>query len=111
MSDAERVERLLRLALTPVEPPERLSDRLERGLSELTEAAADELADWELSAMRDPRNWARPAAAVVVGTVAGGALVLVRARQQQKKRQTPGLRAIERSIRSVADDLEKRLRH
>jgi len=110
MSDAERVERLLRLALTPVEPPERLSDRLERGLAELTEAAADELADWEISAMRDPRNWARPAAAVVVGTVAGGALVLVRARQQQKKKQTSGLRAIERSIRGVADDLEKRLR-
>ena len=110
MSDAERVERLLRLALTPVEPPERLSDRLERGLAELTEAAADELADWEISAMRDPRNWARPAAAVVVGTVAGGALVLVRARQQQKKTQTSGLRAIERSIRGVAGDLEKRLR-
>jgi hypothetical protein len=111
MTDAERVERLLRLALTPVEPPERLSDRLERGLAELTEAAADELADWELSAMRDPRNWARPAAAVVVGTLAGGALVLVRARQQQKKKQSAGLRAIERSIRGVADDLEKRLRH
>jgi hypothetical protein len=111
MSEAERVERLLRLALTPVEPPERLSDRLERGLAELTEAAADELADWELSAMRDPRNWARPAAAVVVGTLAGGALVVVRARQQQKKKQSAGLRAIERSIRGVADDLEKRLRH
>jgi hypothetical protein len=111
MTDAERVERLLRLALTPVEPPERLSDRLERGLAELTEAAADELADWEISTMRDPRNWVRPAAAVVVGTLAGGALVVVRARQQQKKKQTSGLRAIERSIRGVADDLEKRLRH
>jgi hypothetical protein len=110
MSDAERVERLLRLALAPVEPPERLSDRLERGLSELTEAAADELADWELSAMRDPRNWVRPAAAAVVGSLAGGALVLVRARQQQRKKQSSGLRAIERSLRGVRDDLEKRLR-
>ena len=110
MSDAERVERLLRLALTPVEPPERLSDRLERGLSELTEAAAEELADWELTAMRDPRNWARPAAAVVVGSLAAGGLVLVRARQQQRKRHTTGLRALERSLRDVADDLEKRLR-
>jgi hypothetical protein len=110
MSDAERVERLLRMALAPVEPPERLSDRLERGLAELTEAAADELADWELSAMRDPRNWVRPAAAAVVGTVAGGALVLVRARQMQRKRHSSGLRAIERSVRGVADDLEKRLR-
>jgi hypothetical protein len=110
MTDAERVERLLRLALTPVDPPERLGDRLERGLSELTEAAADELADWELSVMRDPRNWVRPVAAVVVGTVAGGALVVVRARQQHRKKQTGVLRALERSMRGVADDLQKRLR-
>jgi hypothetical protein len=110
MTDAERVERLLRLALTPVEPPEALSDRLERGLSELTEAAAEELAEWELSAMSDPRNWVRPVAAVVVGGVAAGGLVLVRARQQHKKRQTTGLKALERSLREVADDLEKRLR-
>jgi hypothetical protein len=109
MTDAERVERLLRMALTPVEPPEALSDRLERGLSELTEAAAEELADWELSAMRDPRNWVRPAAAVVVGGLAAGGLVLVRARQQHKKRHTSGLKALEKSMRDVAADLEKRL--
>jgi hypothetical protein len=107
---SDRVERLLRTALVPVEPPEALSDRLERGLSELTEAAATELADWELSAMRDPRNWGRPAAAIIVGSVAAGGLVLVRARQQQKKRQATGLHALERSIRGVADDIEKRLR-
>jgi hypothetical protein len=99
MTDAERVERLLRAALAPVDPPEALSDRLERGLSELTEAAAEELADWELGAMRDPRNWARPAAAVVVGGIAAGGLVLVRARQQHKTRQTTGLKALERSLR------------
>ena len=110
MTDAERVERLRRMALTPVEPPEALSDRLERGLSELTEAAAEELAEWELSAMSDPRNWIRPAAAVVVGGLAAGGLVLVRARQQHKKRQARGLRALERSVRDVADDLEKRLK-
>jgi hypothetical protein len=109
MTDAERVERLLRMALTPIEPPEALSDRLERGLSELTEAAAEELAEWELSAMSDPRNWVRPAAAVVVGGLAAGGLVLVRARQQHKKRQTTGLKALEKSIRDVANDLEKRL--
>ena len=43
MNDAERVERLLQMALSTVEPPERLTDRLERGLAELTEAAAEEL--------------------------------------------------------------------
>jgi hypothetical protein len=104
------VEQLLRSALVPVDPPEALSDRLERGLSELTEAAADELADWELSAMRDPRNWGRPAAAVVVGTLAGGALVLVRARQQHRKRQVRGWRAVQRSMRDVSAEVEKRLR-
>jgi hypothetical protein len=107
MSD---VERILRSALVPVEPPERLSDRLERGLAELTEAAADELADWELSSMRDPRNWVRPVAAVVVGTLAGGALVLVRARQQQRKRNARPLHALERGMREVAEDLGRRLR-
>lgn len=110
MSDIDRVERLLRSALVPIDPPEALSDRLERGLSELTEVAAAELADWELSAMRDPRNWARPAAAIMVGSVAAGGLVLVRARQQQKKRHDTGLHALEKSIRGVADDIERRLR-
>jgi hypothetical protein len=105
------LERRLRTALVPIDPPERVSDRLERGLSELTEAAADELADWELSSMRDPRNWGRPVAAVVVGTVAGGALVLVRARQRQRKRGGPrALQSLERGVRGAAEDLEKRLR-
>lgn len=109
-SDAERVERLLRMALAPVEPPERLTDRLERGLSELTDAAADELGDWELAAMSDPRNWVRPAAAVVVGGMAAGGLVLVRARQQQRKRQVGGWRALEKSALGVARDFQKRVR-
>ena len=111
MTDAERVERLLRMALTPVEPPEALSDRLERRLSDITDAAVEELSEWELSTMRDPRNWGRPAAAVVVGGLAAGGLVLVRARQQHRKRQATGLRALERSLREVADDLERRLRN
>jgi hypothetical protein len=110
MTEGERLERLLRSALVPVEPPEALSDRLERTLSGLTEAAAEELAEIDAAAMRDPRNWARPAAAVVVGTMAGGALVLVRARQRQKKRDAGALRTLERGVRDVAVDLERRLR-
>jgi len=109
MTEFGDVEALLRSALTPVEPAEGLSDRLERGLSELTDAAAEELADWELSAMRDPRNWGRPAAAAVVGGTAAGALVLVRARQRQKRRQARGVRAIERSVQDVAGELRRRL--
>src|SRR3954454_19382429 len=107
---SKRVEQLLRSALVPVEPPEALSDRLERGLAELTEVAAAELADWEASPRGARRNWARRIAAVVVGGVAAGGLVLVRARQQHKKRNSTGLQALEKSIRGVADDIEKRLR-
>jgi hypothetical protein len=104
------VERLLRSALVPVEPSEALSDRLERRLSDLTDAAAEELADWELGAMRDPRNWAPTVAAVVVGSAAAGALIVVRTRQQQRRRQARGLRALERSVRDVGHQLQKRLR-
>ena len=110
MTEGERLERLLRSALVPVDPPEALSDRLARTLSGLTEAAAEELADLDPAAMRDPRNWARPAAAAVVGTMAGGALVLVRARQRQRKRQASGFRALEKSVRDAAVDIERRLR-
>src|SRR5918998_2762422 len=109
MSDAIDIDALLRSALVPVEPSEGLSDRLERGLSELTDAAAGELADWELGTMRDPRNWGRPAAAVVVGGAAAGALVLVRARQQARRRQGDGVRALERGLRDVAADIQGRI--
>ncbi len=102
MSELGDVEALLRSALTPVEPAEGLSDRLERGLSEITDAAAEELAETELSAMRDPRNWARPAAAAVMGGTAAAALVLVRARQRQKRRRARGLRGLEKGVRDAA---------
>ena len=103
------VERLLRSALVPIDPPISLTDRLERRLTEQVDAAADELADWELSAMRDPRNWARPVSAAVVLTAASGTLVLVRARQQHKKRQTTPLKALEKSVHEVSEDVRKRL--
>jgi hypothetical protein len=105
MTEIYDVEALLRSALVPVEPSEALSDRLERGLTEIADLAAEELADWELSTMRDPRNWARPAGAVIAGSVAGGALIVVRARQRQKRR-TGGLG---REMRSALGDLSKRL--
>jgi hypothetical protein len=79
---APSLEGLLHRALTPVDPPEYLTLRLEDALTSLTQLAAEELEGWELSAMRDPRNWVRPAAALVVGTGAGMALVLLRARRR-----------------------------
>jgi len=103
------VEALLRSALTPVDPPEALSDRLERHLTELTDLAAEELAEWELSAMRDPRNWVRPVAAATVIGVAGGALVVVRARQRSKKKHVTGLRALEQGLQDVVDRVGRTL--
>jgi hypothetical protein len=103
------VEQLLRLALVPVEPSEGLSDRLERRLSELRDAAVEELADWELSAMRDPRNWARPLAALIVSGLAGGALFVVRARHGRRRR-LGGLRGVERGARDAVAGIERRLR-
>ena len=81
-----RVEPLLERALAPVDPPADLSTRVMRRLEGIHEQAAGELDGWELAAMRDPRNWARPAAALVVGTAAGAALVVLRVHQRHRGR-------------------------
>src|SRR2546421_11862451 len=111
-SDAAEFELLLRRALTPVEPPADMSERIETTLVNLTEMAADELEAWELSAMKDPRNWVRPVAAAVVGTTAGAALVLIRARQREARRRAAGHRirgVAKRTVRDVADEARKLL--
>lgn len=106
------LEDLLRRALAPVEPPEDLAQRVEDHLVQLTEAAAEELESWELAAMRDPRNWARPAAAAAVSVGAGTALVIVRARSRSRRRaQARGFAAAaERALREVADEATKIVR-
>ena len=103
-------ESMLRRALAPVEPPADLAERLETTLQDLTEMAADELESWELSAMRDPRNWVRPVAAVAVGTTAGAALVLLRVRQQHRRRAAKATDPIDlagRTLRAVADETRR----
>jgi hypothetical protein len=80
-------EALLREAFAPVEPSADLADRLELALVNLTELAHDELDAWELSTMRNPRNWARPVAAAMVGATAGTALVVLRVRSRHRARQ------------------------
>jgi hypothetical protein len=103
------VERLLRGALVPIEPPIALSERLERRLTSLTDAAVDEWADFDEDALRDPRRWARLMAAGVIGAGAGGALIVVRARQKQKQREAHGLQALQKGMREVASDARRRL--
>jgi hypothetical protein len=103
------LERLLSDALRPIEPPERLADRFEGTLAAITEQAAAELSSWaeeltdsELEALRDPRNWVRPVAAVAAGTLAGGALVIVGMR---RRRHSSGIReTAEQVLRSLRPD-------
>jgi hypothetical protein len=108
------VEALLRQALAPVDPPVELEERLERTLGSLVEMAAEELEAWELSAMRDPRNWPRqalrPAAAVVVGSAAAVGLVAVRTqRKRHRRRAVSGsmLELAERTLRDVATEARR----
>src|ERR1700724_1357272 len=101
---AQSFEGLLREALAPVDPPEDLAERLESTLTSITAMAADELEAWELSAMRDPRNWARPAAAVVAGSAAGAALVLLRARRRGAA-QAPALEGVRESAERAVREL------
>jgi hypothetical protein len=103
------VERLLQSALRPIEPPRDMTDRFERRLTELTDAALDEIAEFDPAAVRSPRRWARLAAAGVVAGAAGGTLVLVRARQKHNRREALGLKAIERGRREVTAHARKRL--
>jgi hypothetical protein len=98
MSDqaaGDNFEEIIRRALAPVEPPEDLAQRLEMTLVSLTELAADELEGWELSSMRDPRNWVRPVAAIVLGTAAGAGLIVLGWRRQHRRQRNVRAAAIE----------------
>jgi hypothetical protein len=109
-ADAAHFEELLREALSPVDPPADLAERLELTLVNLTEMAQEELDSWELSAMRDPRNWVRPAAAAVVGATAGTALVVLRVRSRHRhRREETGnlLQLAERTLQDVAEEARR----
>ena len=103
-------EALLRQALSPVEPPADLAARMETALVSLTELAQEELEAWELRTMRDPRNWVRPAAAVVVGAGAGTALVVLRVRSRHRTRRQQSnsfLELAERTFQDIAEEARR----
>ena len=83
--------------------------RFERRLTELTDAALEEIAEFDPAAVRSPRRWVRVAAAGVVAGAGAGTLVLVRARQNHKRRDALGLSAVTRGGREVADQVRRRL--
>ncbi len=100
------VEHLLSDALRPIEPPERLSGRVEDTLTAVTQAAAEELSDWaeelsesELRALRDPRNWVRPVVALGAGSAAAGALVVLELRRRGRQQAKGSLRSLAGRIR------------
>jgi hypothetical protein len=100
------VEQLLGDALRPIEPPERLSGRVEDTLAAVTQAAAEELSDWaeelsasELRALRDPRNWVRPVVAVGAGSAATGALLLLEMRRRGRQQAGGRFRALADRVR------------
>ena len=103
-------EALLREALSPVDPPDDLLARMELKLVNLTELAHDELEAWELKSMRNPRNWVRPAAAIVIGAGAGSALVALRVRSRHRARRQQSssrLELVERTLKDVADEARR----
>ena len=86
------IMRLLELALRPVDPPADFMTQLEGKLANIEAAALEaleEVVDWELATMRDPRNWVRPVAAVAVGTAAGTALVVLGLRTRRRRTSAP----------------------
>ena len=113
-STFEDMERRLRAALAPVEPPADMEQRLQTTLGSLVELAADELEAWELKAIKDPRNWPRaavgPAAAVVVGSGAAVGLVVLRTQRKRHRRraQSHGARDLAaRTLRDAAREAKK----
>ncbi len=110
MSDQAKLdlEALLSDALRPIEPPERLSGRVETTLTAITEQAAanlqswaDELSDSELQSLRDPRNWVRPVGAVAVGGAAAAGLAVVVATRRRSRRSSGVLAPVGDALRDL----------
>ncbi|HEV7919055.1 MAG TPA: hypothetical protein VGO97_05700 [Solirubrobacterales bacterium] len=109
---SDTVERMLTRALAPVEPPTHLYDRLESKLEKASLAAAEELSDWELASMRDPRNWVKPATAAVVGGAAAGALVVMHLRSKRRDgdRASEAVNALRGAFGDVRREVERSAR-
>jgi hypothetical protein len=108
------LEAALKRALAPVDPPVELEQRLELTLDSIVELAADELENWELAGLRDPRNWPRaaigPTAAVVVGGGAAVGLVLLRTQRRRPKRKAASRGALDLAGRTMRDVAREALR-
>ena len=95
------LEAMLRQALRPVEPPEEFRATFEARLSDIAEAAQEELATWELETMKDPRNWVRPVVAVAAGSAAGAGLVVLRVQATRRRRRSQSQDPFDYALRTV----------
>jgi hypothetical protein len=95
------VEALLKQALAPVDPPEDFMVQFESALTDISQAAQDELAAWELEAMTDPRNWVRPVVAVTAGGLAGAGLVVLRVQATRRRRRSQSQDPLDYAVRTV----------
>lgn len=106
-----KIERMLQTVLAPVDPPPRLYQRLERiedSLERRVEAATEELSDWELAAMRDPRNWVKPAVALAAGAAAAGGLVVLGLRSRRRDdKAAKALRSLGDALGDVRREVER----
>jgi hypothetical protein len=114
MSGSFDIEAALHRALAPVDPPVELEVRLETTLGSLVEMAADELEAWELSVLKDPRNWPRaalgPAAAVLIGSGAAVGLIVLRTQRRRHKRRAVSRGALDLAERTLRDAGREALR-
>lgn len=105
----ENIETVLSRAFAPVEPPAYLYEAFENKLEKISFNAVEELSDWELVAMRDPRNWVKPAVAVVAGGAAAGALVVLglRSRRRGEDKGTAAVKALSGALGDVRREVER----
>ena len=106
------VEQLLGRALAPIEPPAHLAEKLENRLADIAALAAEELDNWELRALHDPRTWMRPVAAVAVGGAAAAGVSVLRARRRGRVgvANSDAAEFASDALRAIADEVERRLR-
>jgi hypothetical protein len=102
----ESIESILTRAFAPVDPPARMYDEVESRLTEISINAAEELADWELAAMRDPRNWMRPAVALAAGGAAAGTLLVLGLRHRRHDDDDAGAAAVKAMTDALGEAAE-----
>jgi hypothetical protein len=105
----ENIETVLSRAFAPVEPPPYLYEVFESKLEQVSISAAEELSDWELAAMSDPRNWMKPAVAVVAGGTAAGALLVLglRSRRRDDDKGVAAIKALSEAMGEAMGDVRR----